>query len=82
MGAEAETFTEAEKAYKIGDTEKAFKIWSELAAMNDPAIQYYLGTLYMMNELPMQKITELISENKLPIQEENIGIDKSRYYNV
>lgn len=77
FGAEAETFREGEKAYQIGNVRKAFDIWSELAAKNDPASQYYLGTLYMMHDIPADEIKELLSENKSPIKEGMKLIEKS-----
>ena len=75
--AEAGTFREAEKAYQIGDVGKAFEIWSALAAKNDPESQYYLGTLYMMHDIPAHEIKELLSENKSPIKEGIKLIEKS-----
>ena len=64
-------FFAAESAYSLNDLETAFKLFKELADEGDAESEYYLGTMYLMFEIPRAELIRLFEVKEDPI---NIGI--------
>jgi TPR repeat protein len=60
-------FEDGGQAYLIGDLDKAFAIWSELAERNHAESQYNLGAMYLTYDLPATELENLMGNQISPI---------------